>query len=133
MTELLKLQLISRPICETCGAELLHKPSERHSRDFALFECGTCYRKYKVERLEVSAVEVDDFEDDPRELRKQLAEKNKRISELEKATSGFAHSTERQKQEVPALTDAYLTRLKARGLVDFSGRGTVCASAELFT
>ncbi len=28
--------------------------------------------------------------------------------------------------------DAYLTRLKARGLVDFSGRGTVRASMELF-
>jgi hypothetical protein len=28
--------------------------------------------------------------------------------------------------------DAYLVRLKARGLVEFSGRGTVAASAELF-
>ena len=28
--------------------------------------------------------------------------------------------------------DAYLTRLKARGLVEFSGRGTVRASSELF-
>lgn len=28
--------------------------------------------------------------------------------------------------------DAYLTRLKARGLVEFSGRGTVLASQELF-
>jgi DNA-binding IclR family transcriptional regulator len=28
--------------------------------------------------------------------------------------------------------DAYLTRLKARGLVEFSGRGTVRASEELF-
>jgi DNA-binding MarR family transcriptional regulator len=28
--------------------------------------------------------------------------------------------------------DAYLVRLKARGLVEFSGRGTVTASAELF-
>lgn len=29
--------------------------------------------------------------------------------------------------------DAYLTRLKARGLVEFAGRGTVRASAELFS
>lgn len=29
--------------------------------------------------------------------------------------------------------DAYLTRLKARGLVEFSGRGTIRASAELFS
>jgi hypothetical protein len=55
--------------------------------------------------------------DDPRELRKQLAEKAKRISELEKATSGFASSNERTKHEVKTvekfvLKDGQLARLE---------------------
>jgi hypothetical protein len=54
--------------------------------------------------------------DDPRELRKQLAEKAKRISELEKATSCFATSNERPKHEVrPVLTDLDRGRLEQLG------------------
>ena len=44
--------------------------------------------------------------DDPRELRKQLADKDRRITQLEKGTSGSSLSNENAKQEVPLLTDA---------------------------
>lgn len=56
--------------------------------------------------------------DDPKELRKALAEKDKRIKELERGTSISSASNERAKQEVkvvekPVITDAQLARAEA--------------------
>lgn len=56
--------------------------------------------------------------DDPRELRKLLAEKDRHIKELERATSGSAASNERAKPEVKAvekfvLKDGQLARAEA--------------------
>jgi Mn-dependent DtxR family transcriptional regulator len=49
------------------------------------------------------------------------------------------HGKETDREKIDDMTgykrssrDAYLVRLKARGLVEFSGRGTVRASEELF-
>lgn len=56
--------------------------------------------------------------DDPRELRKALAEKDKRIKELERGTSVSSPSNEAAKREVkvvekPVITDAQLARAEA--------------------
>lgn len=65
-----------------------------------------------------------------------------RLPEGERATLDVllkAHGKPVARERIDEVTDykrssrdAYLTRLKARGLVEFSGRGTVQASAELF-
>lgn len=53
--------------------------------------------------------------DDPRELRKSLAEKDKRIKELEARAPGFPPSSEGKKTEVPVLTDADRELLRTLG------------------
>lgn len=51
--------------------------------------------------------------DDPRELRKALAEKDRRISELERATSGSLHAVQGAAKTVEVLTDADREMLRA--------------------
>lgn len=67
--------------------------------------------------------------------RGRLPEGEKKTLEVLIAASGedvYREKIDEQTGYKRSSRDAYLTRLKARGLVEFSGRGMVRASAELF-